>query len=156
PLPPRVTAIAADVAIAVARGPVPEFAPYTFPRYRKHLAEPNGNAVAVTARLEGRPIGLALLERDATSRTMRLLSLAVGREYGQRGIGSRLLRDCAAPALRGHADTQLCFYSNTLPEVAAFEGALARAGWMPPELAELRVALRCGDTRQSIARWPGM
>jgi len=120
------------------------------------LESDSDSRIAVGARLDGRPVGLALALWEPDSPQVRLLSLMVAPELRCRGIGSRILRRCEDLAAATGRPRLATYFSSILPDAGAFAATLAKTGWSAPALLELRCAVRAGETATAIAGWPGM
>lgn len=127
--------------------PASAFARFTYPRYRPLLEEPpqEERITALGARVEGVPVGLAVVRHDIRSlgRTdthARLLSIMVAARARRQGIGSALLREAALAAGRGGADRLVAYHSSLMRDRAAYEAFLTANAWPAPTLAEFRLA----------------
>jgi GNAT superfamily N-acetyltransferase len=121
-----------DIA-TLNRFTAPLFAPMTFPAYRRRalLAGEPAGPIACGATRDGRPIGLALVDRVAGVGSL-LRSLYVQAERRGEGIGTALLAAAEAASLATGWDELRTVYTAGGAGIDAFERVLARRGWDPP------------------------
>jgi GNAT superfamily N-acetyltransferase len=138
----------------LARLRPPEAAAYwglTYPHFRALLDR--SESVAVGAELFGRPVGLALAEREAEyPRVGRIHSVAVAEDQRRIGLGSSLLArvedELEAEGYLGAS----AVYMEGLPVTPTVEHALDRRGYLPPR----RRMLICESDFRTITQAPWM
>lgn len=125
----------------------------TFPAFRGLLDfDPaNPTPLAVGARVNDRPAGLALAAPTGAPGSGELLSLYVDQGYRRRGVASDLMRQIlAAFAARDAAEISATYMSGQ-PGTAAVERIFASTGWDAPEIRMLVV--RCSLDSIKAAPW---
>jgi GNAT superfamily N-acetyltransferase len=128
-----------------------EFAALTFPAFRPLLMSLEPEVLAITARVEGDPAGLALAVRDTSGDRAELCSLFVRQPYRRRGLGAGLLeRIEAALRLDGTPEVHGTYMTGK-PSIPVLEHLLATRGWGAPERRML--VLRASYDAMSRAPW---
>jgi GNAT superfamily N-acetyltransferase len=143
-------------SIETLRGPGGDFSALTFRRYREFLDDTSEAKLAVGARQDGRPIGLALATWSPELPQARLFSLMVDPDARRQSVGTRLLAACEALAAAKGRERLVAYHSSLLPAAGAFAATLRRSGWSAPDLLELRCLGRASDFAAAIALWPGV
>ncbi len=113
----------------------PAFAGFTFPSYRRMVAEPKLHPAAICVGMasDRRPAGLALLEWE-TRETAALVSIWIQPDWRRQGLGARLLGKAEEIAARRGIVEMSSVHMTTLPALDAFEALLRRREWDPPQL----------------------
>ncbi len=151
-----------DVLIEPLPLPVAGFEALTYPRLRWALtgedapAERLQDVLALGARLHGASVGLVLLSPVSSEGVRRIWSIAVAPAQRRRTIGARLLARAEAEARDRGTRLLTAFHSSRMPNPAAFEGLLRRAGWSAPEPLEYRLAGRADWVFGALADWQPM
>lgn len=142
----------------------PDFAGLTYPRYRHVLTEKQPqdlDVIALGARVEGKPVGLALIQhltsyRETSEATTRLYSIFVAKDHRRKGIGRALIEHALASASQASSFQLLAEYSNLMSNQKGFERFLAASGWEPPKLLELRLGALAECTKDLAVAWAPM
>lgn len=128
-----------------------EFAGLTFPAFRAGLVSLEPEVLAIAARVDGLPAGLALAVRDATGEHAELCSLFVRPAYRRRGLAAGLLERLEA-ALQAEGTQEVHgVYMTGKPSIPVLEHLLALRGWDAPERRMLVVRARYDQ--MSRASW---
>ena len=139
----------------------PRFLEMTFPAYRHLLAlerarlhpdmagHPIVLPVAVGARVNGEPAGLALAEvEEGQTARAEVLSLFVRSAHRGRGLGTALLGASEQYLSLMGVETTNGTYMTGRPDQAALERVLEKAGWSRPEFRQLCMRFTLEEARR--------
>ncbi|KYC37616.1 acetyltransferase [Scytonema hofmannii PCC 7110] len=106
----------------------------TFPLFRSRLQvlHPQELTVAVGASDLGQPIGLALAEIQSDNTSAKVLSLYVGSEHRNAGIGTALLTRLEQVLRQRGCTNATLVYITSKPTTPALEHLLEKCHWSPP------------------------
>ncbi|MFA7431307.1 MAG: GNAT family N-acetyltransferase [Rhodospirillaceae bacterium] len=125
--------------------PAPEFAPFTYARYRPLLlarepAAGGHRCRVIGAWVNGREVGAALVFPFYEDRPRyRLLSVFVAPDHRRGGIGSALLAAAEGLVAAAGGCEIMAVHSNRLRGIDAYLGLMRGRGWSAPELLETRI-----------------
>jgi GNAT superfamily N-acetyltransferase len=155
---PEISLLAASDGAAVAQ--------MTFPAYRHFLSlEPAARhaedgdrrivqPMATLARVDGRPVGLALAELPTADQAPpELLSLYVTSTFRNRGVATALLAQLEDELARRRFSRIEAVYTTGTPTVASLERVLAKRGWESPR--GRAVTLRFTPDQAAAMPWYG-
>jgi len=131
------------------------FADLTFPALSPRLADLAAPWFAIGAFSYGAPAGLALGWRSPSD-FAQLMSIMVAPSFRGQGLAARLLGEWEKAAARLGATRVCACHSTRTKQGAAFEAALARAGWPAPQLHGLHLIGEAGALAEAVAQWPGV
>jgi GNAT superfamily N-acetyltransferase len=117
----------------------PGYQRMTFPYYRSRLESPSPETLALAAREDGEPVGLALTQIDSSRDAATLDSLFVVPEKRERGIAAALI-ERLEDELRGRGCARIgAAFATSGSSVAALERLAERFAWSPPTPRSLTI-----------------